>query len=146
MGSVHNLEVGSCYASSTNTVYKIAEAKANSSVIDFVYYYGPNNLATIAAPDDSDAATVYASLTTWTTRNTTKFKLESSLSEEEFNGIENDALIASQTDITNSAVTKLNEGDIVAFETAAGKKGLFLVKNISGKSEGAITINVKVQK
>ncbi len=149
MGS-YDSKLGSFYSISNNKTYSVADAKANSSVIDFAYYYGATNLAVIAAPSDSEAATVYAGLTglaTWTTRNATKFKLESSLSEEEFNGIENDALIASQSDITVSKATKLNKGDIVAFETAAGKKGLFFVKDIKGTGgDSSITINVKVQK
>ena len=45
-----------------------------------------------------------------------------------------------------SRATGLQPGDVVAFQTEAGKQGLILVKSISGTTDGTITLDVKVQK
>jgi hypothetical protein len=139
---------GSFFATSTGTVYTQSNAKTNSSLIDFVYYYGTSNSATIAAPDDSDAESIYdnasTGLETWTTQNSTKFAM-SSVTSSEFDDIEDDELISEEENVTSSAATQLEEGDVVAFTTAAGKKGLFKVTSIEGTTAGTITITVKVQ-
>ena len=114
------------------------DAKTNSTLIDFLYYYGATNKASIAAPDDADAATVFNNanngLATWSTRNSTKFKT-TALSAAEFDALANDLLIvsnatgASDTDENNLAV-----GNVIAFITDADKTGgskMGLIKVVS---------------
>ena len=50
---------GSSFASSNGTVYNLADAKTNASKIDWLYFYGATLFATLAAPDDSAAATIF---------------------------------------------------------------------------------------
>jgi hypothetical protein len=143
-----NNDAGSFYATAgTGTIYKQADAKANSAAVDFLYYYGANNQATIAAPNDTDAATVYSNATTglqtWATRNATKFKA-TTLTAADFNNA-TPATINTAAEGANLAMAKtLAAGNTYAFITAGGKKGLINVANITGTQAGSITINVKI--
>ena len=144
VGAQSNLNAGSFYAASTGTVYKEGDAKTNSSLVDFVYYYGQNNLATLASLDDASTASVFSSTSTWSPKNATKLTL-SSMSTADFDAITDDSKIALQTTPSTSLVTKLATGSIVAFETAAHKKGLIKIGTINGTTAGDMTITVKVQ-
>jgi hypothetical protein len=149
----HQSNTGSSFASITGEVFQMTEAKANSTLIDFMYYYGNVNNATIAAPDDNDAAAVFtgtAALSTWTTRNSTKFKA-TSMTTAEFDAITDDLLIVSNaTGATASTEHPLEVGDVVAFITdgskAGGSKmGLIKVAAIVTGAGGTMDIVVKVQ-
>lgn len=144
---------GSSFASIDGTIYGIADAKANSNKIDFMYFYGASNEATIAAPSNSDAASVFTGsngLSSWSVRNATKFGT-TSVTAGEFDAMTDDALIASQASgLSADKVNMLSVGDVVAFETAstssnASKKGLIKVTAISTGADGTMTITVKVQ-
>ncbi len=143
-----NNTVGSFYATAgTGTVYNQTNAKTNAAAVDFLYFYGATNKATIAAPNDADAATIYnnstTGLQTWTVRNATKFKT-TTLSATDFNN----ATVASiNTAAEGAALTKSNDltnGRVFAFVTAGGKKGLILVNTITGTQAGTIEITVKI--
>ncbi|MGQ1947636.1 hypothetical protein ACT3CD_11120 [Geofilum sp. OHC36d9] len=141
---------GSFFATTTGLVYKQDEAKTNSSIIDFVYYYGTTKNATIAAPNDEGAIATYTNatygLSTWATKNSTKFAM-STVSASEFDAMEDDAVISEEENVTSSAVAGLEVNDVAAFTTAAGKKGLFKVVSVSGTGgSSTIEIDVKVQK
>ena len=144
---------GSSFASITGEVFQMTEAKANSTLIDFMYYYGNTNNATIAAPDDNDAATVFtgtAPLSTWTTRNSTRFKT-TSLTAANFDAITDDSDIV--TNATTAADTDENDlavVDVIAFATdsdkAGGSKmGLIKITTINTGATGSRVIAVKVQ-
>jgi len=146
----YNSTVGSSFASSNGTVYSLADAKANPTIIDWLYYYGATNYATIAAPDDADANTVFIGvngLSTWSHRNATVFKKVTDAIT--WNTITNDSLvlIETQTGVTSTSITSLAVNDVLAFITEAGKKGLMKVTAITGLDDsGTITYDVKVQK
>lgn len=151
MGAQNNSSTGSFYNSADDMVYLIAQANSNQSKVDFIYYYGNSNDATLAAPDD---ATVDGSLgasgfdwtQSWTVKNATRFKASSGFTTSEFDAMTDDSDIAEITGINASLVTSLAVGDVVAFETAStGKKGLLKVSAISGTDAGTMTIDVKVQ-
>lgn len=154
LGSYDNNTNGSSFASIDGTVYTMANAKANSNKIDFVYFYGSSNGATIAAPSDADAATVYDGVTTglatWSVRNATKFKA-TTITATQFDAMTNDLeIIAAVSGATATKANQLQLGSVVAFETAstsanASKKGLFKVTNVATGAAGSITISVKVQ-
>ncbi|HTO14976.1 MAG TPA: hypothetical protein VLZ83_04360 [Edaphocola sp.] len=149
LGGNKHLTLGSFYSVSENKVFTIANAKANAANIDFAYYYGAENKATIAATSDAGAIQVFNDptngLSTWTTKKDTKFK-KTQITAVQFDEIENDAEISILESISNSSVTKLAENDVIAFETEEGKKGLFKITELKANSEGSITIIVKVQK
>ena len=144
---------GSSFASITGEVYQMDDAKTNSGLIDFLYYYGASNLAALAAPDDGDAATVFSGgngLGTWTTRNSTKLK-GTTLSATDFDGIANDLLIvANATGASGTSEHHLEVGDVVAFitdadKTGGSKMGLIKIVSITGEAAGTMQIAVKVQ-
>lgn len=143
----YNAAEGSSFASSTGVVYQMADATTHSDIIDFLYYYGASNHATLAAPDDADAATVFAALPDWTTKNSTKFKT-TSLTAAEFDAITDDLLIvANATGAADTDVNDLEVGDVVAFITDAtlAKMGLVKITSLITGADGKIGIAVKVQ-
>lgn len=153
LGSYANPDTGSSFASIDGTVYKIADAKANSGKVDLVYFYGATYGATIAAPDDGIAETVFSGpdgLATWDTRNSTRFK-KCDAASIDFDAIQDDTAILEQTEtgVTNSRISNtedgLAEGDILAFITEGGKHGLIRIDEIIPGTAGSMAISVKVQ-
>lgn len=150
----HQSATGSSFASITGTVYQMDDAKTNSGLIDFLYYYGANNLASIASPDDADAATVFNNpnngLSTWATLNSTRFKM-TSLTAANFDAMTDDSdIITSATGASDTDENQLAVGKVIAFVTDADKAGgskMGLIKIISitvGATE-TMQIAVKVQ-
>lgn len=141
---------GSSFASIDGTIYALADAKANASKIDWLYFYGATNFATLASPDDASAATVFNDptngLATWSVRNSTLFKKVTDVID--WNNITDDGVIVTQTasGVTNTKINSLAANDILSFIAANGKKGMIKVESISGTTDGTITISVKVQK
>ena len=143
---------GSSFASVDGTVYTLDMAKANSDKIDFLYFYGATNFATLAAPDDADAATVFTGangLDTWDVLNPTKFKT-TTLSSADFDAITSSSqLVTAATLPTQPNLSKANDlsvGDVLAFKTAGSYFGLIRVDAINGANNaGTIEITVKVQ-
>lgn len=147
LGAQDNGSVGSSFSTQDGTVYKVADAKTNSAKIDFIFYYGTTNFATIAAPNDAGAAQFSVfQLSTWGTRNATKFKVSNTAA---FDGATTSQQLADAFSNAGgnegSAATNLKVGDVVAFKTEAGKNGVFKVTAIDAKNSGSITIDVKVQ-
>lgn len=147
---------GSSFASIDGTIYSWSDASNNSEKIDLVYFYGATNEATIAAPDDSDAESVF-DFSNWTTQNSTKFGT-TTLTANDFDAIDDDIEIKEEaTELTASKVNQLSVDDVIAFETAsssanASKKGLIKINSITtdpdgdpDTSDGTIDITVKVQ-
>jgi len=129
---------GSAYYSASNTVASVNSASAAS--VDFIYYYGATNKATLAAPSNSDVATVYSAISNWSVKNATKL----SLVTVDFDAVTKSSDIPAAS---GDAVTNLSAGNVIAFETVAGKKGLIKVVSISpADNTGKITLSVKVQK
>jgi hypothetical protein len=141
---------GSSFASIDGTVYSLANAKANANKVDWLYYYGATDLATIAAPNDANAKTVYNNATnglqTWAQLNATTFKLITDAVD--FDAITDDAVIVAQTasGVIQTRIPQLLAGKMIAFITQSGKKGILKVESITGTSDGTMTISVKVQK
>lgn len=151
LGSYDNSAYGSSFASADGTVYTLAEAKANSAKVDWMYYYGVTNKATLAAPADASVTEVFTSATngpaTWSTRNSTKFAVVTLPNGVTWDGITNDVHIKTlATGLTATKANQLAVGQFVAFETVAGKKGLIKIENITVGGAGTITYTAKVQK
>jgi len=80
LGSYYNNTYGSFFGSADGTVYKMVEAYNNQAKVDWCYYYGVSDGATIAAPNDATAindifTNATYGLSQWTTRNATLFSL-----------------------------------------------------------------------
>jgi hypothetical protein len=147
LGAQDNGSVGSSFSTQDGTVYKVADAKTNSAKIDFLFYYGSTNFATIAAPDDAGAAQFSVfQLSTWGTRNATKFKVSNTAA---FDGATTSQNLTDAYDNAggneSSSAANLKVGDVVAFKTIGGKKGIFKVTAIDAKAAGSITLDIKVQ-
>jgi hypothetical protein len=149
LGSYYNNTYGSFFGSADGTVYKMVEAYNNQAKVDWCYYYGVADGATIAAPNDPTAmndifTNATYGLSQWTTRNATLFNVvtESIL----WDNITDDAQIMAYSGSTaNTSEKQLAVGSVLAFKTAAGKLGLIRVTDIATGSTGSITYNVKVQ-
>jgi len=145
---------GSSFCSANGTVFSMLNASANSDSIDFLYFYGATFLATIAAPSDTDAETVFndpaTALVQWTTRNATMFK-ETDITPSEFDAITNDIAIIDAAEGANlTKITDIQVDDVFAFKTAATsahpeKYGLIKVYSITTSAAGDINIAIKVQ-
>lgn len=140
---------GSSFASIDGTVYNGPDAKTNAVKVDWLYFYGATNMATLAAPDDPDAATIFTNATyglqTWSVLNATRFKKITT--PVDFDAITDDAEIIAltDTDVTLTKANNLDVDDVIGFVTVTGKRGLILVEAITGTNAGEITISVKVQ-
>ena len=153
MGNFDDTQLGSFFSTVTGEVYKITPAGENAEMIDFVYFYGNTNSATITAPDNDEiigtgAGQVYGPVANWSTRNATRFnQLFSGITVEEFDAMNNDALIVANTasDVDLKMANFLNKDALVAFITVDGKKGIFKVAELDTEAK-TITIDVKVQK
>ena len=147
VGAQNNATTGSAFASSNGNVYLKAQAASNSNLIDFVFFVGATNAATIAAPNDPtvDGSTPSSvDLTdTYSTKNATKF-MTTSISVSDFNAMSDDADFPAFTG-SLTKVNNLSVGNVFAFETVAGKVGLVHVSALNGTASGDITLNVKVQ-
>ena len=152
MGSHDDAKFGSFFSTVTGIVYKITPAGENSELIDFAYFYGSTNEATISAPDNDDVFgtgdKVFGPVTSWTPRLKTRFTKISAqnLTVAEFDAAEDDEIITeNEAEELSKMVNKLQDGDLVFFVTADGKKGIFKVADLDTKAK-TITIDVKVQK
>ncbi len=140
---------GSSFASSNGTVYTLDQAKINSNLIDWVYFYGATNLACLASPADPDAQSVFNSdvngISTWAVKNNTVFKKVTD--NIVWSNVTDDSIILAETatGVDQTKIPQLAVGDILAFITVAGKSGLIRVEAIETGSSGTMTISVKVQ-
>ncbi|MBE0647686.1 MAG: hypothetical protein IH596_07880 [Bacteroidales bacterium] len=147
--------IGSSFASSNGEIYNLANAKINAAMIDWLYYYGSTNLATIASPDDADAATVFTdggtvstpgpnALVNWSVRNSTRFRII--MDAIDWDAIQDDTELINLTQgATDPMAGDLKPGYFIAFVTVNGKKGLIRVNNIFQEEDGTVDISVKVQ-
>jgi hypothetical protein len=146
LGSHENASVGSFYSIANNAVYTVAQAMAVQPAVDFIYFYGATNEATIAAPDDTDAGSISVfGLSGWTTMNATRFAA-TTVAAADFDAIADDATIVAEA--TGADATKTNHlavDQVFAFMTDGGKKGLVKVAAITAGSDGTITLEIKVQ-
>ncbi|MAJ51215.1 MAG: hypothetical protein CMB82_06340 [Flammeovirgaceae bacterium] len=140
------------YSIENNETYSRNEVESTtdsiSASIDFGYYYGTNDNASLASPAEysiynlTDAG--------WTTRNATILAATSITSAEYLEMVTvNDLETAiSGVDVSNAngTVTSLSEGDILMFKTVDDVQGLIQVSAISGTdgSDGMIELEIKL--
>ena len=140
---------GSSFASADGSIYSLAEAKANQAKVDWMYFYGASDFATIASPNDSHAALVFNNATnglqTWTTKNNTLFRKVTTVID--WNAITDDTIIMQEaaTEPDQTRIATLAVGDVLLFKTVTSKYGMIKVNNIAVGADGTIDISVKVQ-
>ncbi|MCF8373978.1 MAG: hypothetical protein K9H64_20305 [Bacteroidales bacterium] len=147
MGAQSNAE-GSYLDASSGSVMVQSVADNAQGTIDIVYYYGNTNKATICAPSDVSVNGGTGNLSlcaAWFTKNATTFGA-SAVTETEFNGMTDDAMLSSIAGLSATKMTDLAVGDIFAFTTADDKNGLVRVTALTPDATGTITIDVVIQK
>jgi hypothetical protein len=142
--------IGSSYATSTNSVYTSNTVGSYTANVDFYYFYSTSAsvYAEIISPFYAGGTGGISSVAGWATQNATKFGT-TSVTATEFDNIvatDESLVVSSATSLTADKVVTLAVGNVFAFQTAAGKKGLAKVKILTTGDTGSITIEVKVQK
>ncbi|MDZ4756571.1 MAG: hypothetical protein SGJ10_00345 [Bacteroidota bacterium] len=140
----------------TTASVDIAAAKQNAGKIDFVFGHraAANGGAFLAAPNSADAKVIYDNtgaykLSTWSILNKTLFKL-TTLTPLQFGQCNNDSMILAQTavGVNNDSYKTALPNQVVAFITAAGKKGLIKINTVSGsydtKMAGQLNFDIKL--
>lgn len=130
---------GSSYDVEGATQFTLADAKSNSADVDFFYYYGATNLATLWAPGDADAVTagLFGLPGDWATRNETAMDKVS---------LDFDAATVAEVQAETLSGTKANQlaaGDVVVFETVGGVRGIIEVTAVNGAADGTIDLKMK---
>jgi hypothetical protein len=143
----------------TGVTYTPGQANGTVSAgIDFGFYYGATNNATLCSPhvfelNLNPPGTTIVNLTSWTVKNNTKLKTTSTSYTGNHTVDEIRSLYDSGTDASNSTDNPLSRAVTLSttsnftFLTAAGKYGIGKVTNItpSTGSTGSITINYQIQ-
>ena len=147
MGGLSNASYGSFLDAEEGDVYMLAAATSNPVIIDIVYYYGSQNNATFCAPSDptvNGGAGNFDVCANWTTKNSTMFGT-TTITPGVFDDIDNDSEIITLSGLSNTKMTNLVVGSVIAFETVNEKKGLVKVTALESSNSGTISIQVKVQ-
>jgi uncharacterized surface protein with fasciclin (FAS1) repeats len=153
------------FDSSTGMTYSVDDVVGgadgiNSGDIDFGYYYGATNEASLAAPSDypSNIYDLGPNGANWNTLNSTSFRPVNNLTLDDFNNIgPADAArlvqeyeIATEDPVTE--ITNLSAGELYAFQTSDNRYGIvFISEIIDGNNDGefdgvqdSIELEVKV--
>lgn len=146
MGAQNNADYGSTASLVTGQVYKISgdEAKNNSANIDVVYYFGAKNAA-LYSPSQEDIQATSFNITSWSVINSTLFTA-STMSTSTFDAVTTVAEIESAGTPSLDVIPELAVGDVVAFVTDDGKKGILKVSALEATASGTITLSVKVER
>ncbi|MBN1952251.1 MAG: hypothetical protein JW801_13710 [Bacteroidales bacterium] len=148
MGAQSNADYGSTASLTTGNVYKITGQVAanNSDDVDIVYYYGSKEAA-LYSPTQADIQDVTDfDIVSWTTINETMLGISTTIASGEFEGVATVAEIEAAGTPDLDVVPTLTIGDVIVFETAGGKKGIFKVSALETGASGTITISVRVQR
>lgn len=125
-----------------------------SSTIDFGYYYGVNDEASLASPQSYSQLTnaiFSAQVAGWNVLNSTTFK-STTVTSEEFVGISTwadiDAAFDAGTD-EGGAITNLAVDNVIAFQTdsdkdGGAKRGVIIIKAITGTFNQNDNIEIEV--
>lgn len=137
----------------TYTSGQTGTARNNSGNIDFVYYYGQNDKNAFGAPSNADGAKqIWATeINMWAKQNATKFRI-STLTSTDFDNIKNgtkveDAFV--NIDFTGSEtrdkITDVSVGQVYAFQTARGVKGIIKFTAIAADNTGSTKVVIICQ-
>ncbi|NQW26633.1 MAG: hypothetical protein HQ474_01870 [Flammeovirgaceae bacterium] len=140
------------YSISENKTYSRKSVESTSDpvspLIDFGYYYGATNKASLASPSGYPSA-IY-DLSSWGTINKTTLVATAITSAEYLEIVTVAAVETAIEGIDLSAApqvaTELIKGAVLAFESASGSKGFILVNEITGTdgADGTITLEIKL--
>ncbi|WP_224999377.1 hypothetical protein [Cesiribacter sp. SM1] len=153
LGGQKNTTQGSFYNTIDNAIYLMAAAKSNKEKVDFVYYYGATNKATIAAPTSQGAKEIYTATDLTGMTNTTDLvkvttNFDAITKSSHITGVWAEKVNTSVAD----QVTDLKVGDVFAFQLASTRGyriGVAKVTTIEGADYNStaqkITLHIKMQ-
>jgi hypothetical protein len=152
MGAQANTNTGSFYSLTAQQTRNLEDAFADQASINLLYYDEPvsgdeNTIASPGANVDASIFTGIQGLSNWTVRNTTRFLFEADIVPEEFDNCLNDSLILANTfdfETGKRKAKNLKPGQVYAFVTDSGRKGLFKVVDVEGREEGFVEISIKM--
>jgi hypothetical protein len=143
---------------STGIVYFEDSATTNQNIIDVLCYYNTADGPVLSSSGEMDnfsttAQTLYPLITSWTTRNYTKWDISidngtnTPLTIPIFDSAQNDSLlIVSYHEIWGKKKFKFaTTGKVIPFVTTSGKKGLMKVNNAEAVDSGFIDVAIKIQ-
>ena len=149
MGAQRNAAEGSFYNAINKQVYLLSAAQNNKTSVDLLYYYGANNLATLAAPTDADSKAVYGETNLQGMTNATNFTRTTAVyADVKTSSDIRNAWLEKKTGTVDTKVTSLKVGDVVAFQLADSRGyrlGVAQVVSVDAVNTGKITLNVKMQ-
>lgn len=138
---------GGFYSVSIDKVFKLSDAVTNAQLVDFVYYYGENNLATLSPINDNSltlVAGIKEFIGQFNVKNATKF-LKATADNYAKNTLPEENLVANpKVEFAAAAQVKLQVGDCLAFKTVLGQKGLIKVIDIMGSSSTGVDRAIKI--
>jgi hypothetical protein len=147
LGNQKSTTLGSSLDLTTISAYLLAEAKANSALVDLMYVKSDTDGDILCAPASSAAIAIYPSMSTWTTKNNTKVR-KTTLTSGQFDGMTDSKLILQELANNSGASDKLinvsnNDIVLVAPVSATGKNSL--VKVVSIDTDNSMTLKVAVE-
>lgn len=151
LGAQDNAASGGCLNPYDQNIYFVGDAAADTILqdgIEMIYYYYGDDKNVIGSPGANIEAEVFPENhpSEWTKINTTRY-IETSLSVDDFNNATNDSIILAnynEGDAKRKA-KKLQANEVFTFRTQKGKLGMFLVNEVTGTTEGTVSINIKIQ-
>lgn len=149
MGAQKNTAEGSFYNAIDKQVYLLGAAQNNKGKVDLLYYYGANNLATLAAPTDADSKVVFGETNLQGMNNGTNLvRTTAVFADVKTSSDIRNAWLEKKAGTVDTKVTSLKVGDVVAFQladTRGYRLGVAQVVSVDAVNTGKITINVKMQ-
>lgn len=158
MGMQNNVDIGQFIDLKTNTVYDVPNAKLMSAAIDIGTFRSGSSGINLFAPSYGNAAQfVYNTgnwgddnLGSWSVRNETELRRISNdlMSVDDFNNITDDRLVIevfNESEPSFDDLTRIAEGEIIAFKLADGTYGVILIKSLVSSSSGTLTFDYKIQ-
>jgi hypothetical protein len=125
----------------------LQEAIENQSSINLLYYFDTLDAdeKTISSPGANIDNSIFP-LSTWTTRNTTRF-ISNPMSLNDFEAINSVMFLVDSYNISGNRKAKnLKVGDTYSFkDEARNKVGMFRVYSIEGEATGQVVISVVIQ-
>lgn len=134
-------------AAGEGKTYNDADAPANSDKID-VTFFTAEMFQVIGAPGDTFFKKDYYPdvISKFSTANKTEFVL-TTMSTNDFDALTEYSALDALTGFkpTQTSLEDPGPGDVIAFKTASGKKGLLKVTDFNGGFDGDITLDIKIQ-
>jgi len=139
---------GSSYSLKLGRDVKLDEARSQPQTIDFMYYYGTTNKATISSPKDGQITDIFSSVSGWTKRNDTKFAQVTLPTGTSVPSNEQHdtwwSSIPAEADILLTKAADLKVNDVYAFKVEGDSKIRVFVVTATGTATASGNITLRI--